>query len=207
MQAEHTSVAAWHTVARIRSAADDHDADRIATLIVERIAADGVVPTWQRICLPLLAGTGAGDSGPAIAAEHTLSEGIRAGLDRSCRTRGRVLMPSGALLAAVEREQHSLALHAIAAGLRERGYDCLLLGAALPWTALTDAVRRWQPRTVIVWAQTTVTARTAPLVRLGRDFPALRRCAAGPGWPHPLPPQVVAVGSLAGALRAALANG
>jgi len=206
VQAEHTTVGAWRALARIRSAADRLDPHQVAAMVAELSAVDGVVATWQRVCLPLLAGL-RGESGPEIAVEHTLAEGIRVGLDRVGRAAGRRLAPSGALLAAVEREQHTLALHALAAGIRERGHDCLLLGAALPWTALTDAVCRWQPRTAVVWAQTTVTAQTAPLARLGRDFPALRRCAAGPGWPHPLPPQVIAVDSLSGALRVALAGG
>jgi MerR family transcriptional regulator, light-induced transcriptional regulator len=206
VQAEHTTVGAWHALARIRAAADGLDPHRVATMIAQRIVADGVVATWQRICLPLLE-RAVGDSGPDIAAEHALSEGIRIGLDSADRTGqagGRRLAPSGALLAAAEGEQHSLALHALAAGLRERGRDCLLLGAALPWSALTDAVGRWHPRTAIVWAQTSYTARTRPLARLGRDFPSVRRYVAGPGWPPRLPPNVTRVESLPAALRLVL---
>jgi MerR family transcriptional regulator, light-induced transcriptional regulator len=205
VQAEHTTVGTWRALARIRSAGDQLDPYQVAALITELTAADGVVATWQRICLPLLAGL-RGESGPDIAVEHTLSEGIRVGLDRVGRAAGRRLAPSGAMLAAVEREQHSLALHAIAAGLRERGYDCLLLGSALPWTALTDAVHRFRPRTAVVLAQTPVTARTRPLVGLSRDFPSVRRCVAGPGWPPQLPADVIRVDSLPGALRLLLST-
>ncbi|WP_326554138.1 transcriptional regulator [Micromonospora sp. NBC_01813] len=206
MQAEHTTVGAWHASARIRAAADGLDPHRVATLIAQRIADEGVVATWQRICLPLLE-RAVGESGPDIAVEHALSEGIRIGLDwadRAGLAGGRRLAPSGALLAAAEGEQHSLALHALAAGLRERGRDCLLLGAALPWSALTDAVGRWQPRATVIWAQTSFTARTRPLARLGRDFPSVRRCVAGPGWPPLLPPRVTRVDSLPSALRLVL---
>ncbi|MDG4766560.1 hypothetical protein O7632_21020 [Solwaraspora sp. WMMD406] len=178
MQAEHTSVGTWRTLARIRGAAEDLDTYRVAGLISDRIASDGVLPTWQRICLPLLARIPVGPD-LEIAAEHVLSEGIRIGLDHAVRGSDRRLRSSGVLLAAAEREQHCLGLHAVAAGLRERGYDCLLLGAALPWTALADAVHRWRPRVAIVWAQTT--SPRVPSRPPGSAATTLRSGSASPG--------------------------
>ncbi|MFV2097009.1 hypothetical protein ACFHW1_16190 [Micromonospora sp. LOL_014] len=46
----------------IWAAADGLDPHRVATLIAQRIADECVVATWQRICLPLLAGL-RGESG------------------------------------------------------------------------------------------------------------------------------------------------
>ncbi|MGC4854010.1 hypothetical protein ACLQ24_11575 [Micromonospora sp. DT4] len=89
-------------------------------------------------------------------------------------------MPADAVQTALKRvslaaedleEAHSLGLHALAAALRERGHGCLHLGPALPWPALTSAVRRARPYTVVLWSRTPVTGRAYRLVRFARDSP------------------------------------
>jgi hypothetical protein len=194
---------------RLRRAGDRLDPYRVADLVVELAGVAGVVEVWDLLCVPLLAGL-PGRAGIDIAVEHTLSEGIRAGLDRHAprpdpggpgRSGPGSGLVRGVLLAAAEREEHCLALHALAAALRERGGSSLLLGAAVPWTALATAARRTAAHTVVVWAQTQATGRDHRLVRLARGLPATRVFAAGPGWPARLPGPVARLGSLREAVR------
>ncbi|MBO4204935.1 cobalamin-dependent protein [Micromonospora echinofusca] len=171
---------------RLVAAADDLDTNRVAALIVELARVNGLVRTWEQVCVPLLSML-PGRTAAEIAVEHALSEGIRAGLDVFGSSRRWELPTEGVLLAGAEQEHHCLGLHALAAALREQGRGCLLLGAALPWPALASAVRRARPRTVVVWSQTAVTGRAYRLVRFSRDFPGVRVFGAGPGWSGPLP--------------------
>ncbi|MGC4773611.1 transcriptional regulator [Micromonospora sp. DT44] len=188
---------------RVSLAAEDLDGNRVAALMLELAAEWGVPALWEQVCQPLLAPLSGRDAGE-IAVEHALSEGVRVGLDVYRRDPGRSLPTGGVLLAGVEREAHSLGLHALAAALRERGHGCLHLGPALPWSALSSAVRRARPYTVVVWSQTPVTGRAYRLVRFARDFPGLRVYGAGPGWIEPLAAPAVHMSALPAAVAACL---
>ncbi|WDZ82272.1 transcriptional regulator [Micromonospora cathayae] len=183
---------------RLAAAAEDLDSNRVAGLLMELAGQSGVGPVWDEVCVPLLTGQ-AGRSAPEVAVEHALSEGIRTGLDVLHRSPRAPLPPSGVLLAGAEQEHHCLGLHVLAAALREQRRGALLLGPALPWAALSSAVRRARPHTVIVWSQTPVTGRAYRLVRLGRDFPAVRVFGAGPGWIEELPAPAARLTSLTAA--------
>ncbi|MEU4782299.1 hypothetical protein, partial [Micromonospora sp. NPDC023633] len=124
-----------------------------------------------QVCVPMLAAL-PGHTAIEVAVEHALAEGVRVGLDVFRRVPGRPLPTGGVLLAGAEQETHCLGLHALAAALRSRG--SLLLGPALPWTALASAARRVRPRIVVLWAQTPVTGRAYRLARFARDLPAIR---------------------------------
>nr|MDT0656526.1 transcriptional regulator [Micromonospora sp. DSM 115978] len=188
-------------VERLYAAGARLDPYRVADLVVDLVATAGVVPAWDEVCVPLLARL-PGRVASEIAVEHALTEGIRVGLDRHARLPDPVpTAPNpGVLLAAAEREEHCLALHALAAGLRERGQPALLLGADVPWAALVTAAHRVAARGVVVWAQTAVTGSGHRLDRLARALPAARVFAAGPGWPPAVPAPVGRLGSLAEAV-------
>lgn len=192
-------------LARTRLLAAGHDLDpyRVAGLVTDLARILGVPAVWERLCVPVLAGL-PGATPADIAVEHAVSEGVRAGLDSVGYDGRQPLLPTGVLLAAAERETHTLALHALAAALRERERVPLHFGAALPWPALADAIRGVRPEVVVVWAQTTVTGSPLRLARLGRALSGVRLYAAGPGWPLPLPAPLLALRSLRAALAACL---
>ncbi|MET8085672.1 transcriptional regulator [Micromonospora sp. NPDC005194] len=189
---------------RVSLAAEDLDGNRVAALTRELAAEWGVPALWEQVCRPLL-GRLSGRGAAEIAVEHALAEGVRVGLDVYRREPGRSLPVGGVLLAGAEQETHSLGLHALAAALREQGRGCLHLGPALPWAALTSAVYRARPHTVVLWSQTPVTGRAYRLVRFARDFPRLRVYGAGPGWIEPLAAPVGHLGGLPAAVAACLA--
>ncbi|MFB9236742.1 transcriptional regulator [Plantactinospora siamensis] len=190
---------------RLWAAAEDLDSYRVAELIGAAVARWGAPAVWERLCRPLL--TGVPDGGAeSVAVEHALSEGVRAGFDRVARgdpDRGAGGLPSqGILLTAAEHEGHTLALHALAAALRERGHGNLLLGAQLPWTALADAVRRVRPHTVVVWSHGRHAGATRQLGSLAGAYRWARVFGAGPGWPTSVPAPAGRLRSLAAALAA-----
>ncbi|WBB46528.1 transcriptional regulator [Verrucosispora sp. WMMA2044] len=184
---------------RLTAAAEEFDRSRISALVVELAEEWGVVRLWDDVCVPVLTAR-SGCTPARIAVEHALSEGVRVGLDVFRREPAAGLPTDGVLLAGVEQEEHCLGLHALAAGLRERGRGCLLVGPALPWTALASAVDRARPHTVAVWSQSPVTGRSYRIGRFAREFPAVRVYAAGPGWVDPLTPPVTRLDSLSAAV-------
>ncbi|MEV5209551.1 transcriptional regulator [Micromonospora sp. NPDC053740] len=189
---------------QVSLAAEDLDANGVATLVLDLVEAWGVPALWEQVCRPLLARL-SGRTAAEIVIEHSLFEGVRVGLDAYRREPGRSLPTGGVLLAGAEKEAHSLGLLALAAALREQGRGCLNLGPALPWSALTGAVHRACPRTVVLWSQTPLTGRAYRLVRFARDFPLLRVYGAGPGWIEPLGGPAVRLGTLTEAVDACLA--
>jgi len=131
-----------------------------------------------------------------VEVEHLLSAEISHGLAQVPRPG----TPARVLLACADEEQHSLALEALCAALAEREVAARLLGARVPPGALRDAIRRAGPDIVVLWSQTTETARSGQLAAVlsGRPAPKLL-VAAGPGWVD-VPPSVVRPTSLADAV-------
>ncbi|MBM7493830.1 hypothetical protein JOD64_005052 [Micromonospora luteifusca] len=189
---------------QVSLAAEDLDANAVATLVLELADTWGVPALWGQVCRPLLARL-SGHGATEVAVEHALCEGVRVGLDVYRREPGRPLPTGGVLLAGAEKEAHCLGLHALTAALREQGRGCLNLGPALPWSALTSAVYRARPHTVVLWSQTPLTGRAYRLVRFARDFPLLRVYGAGPGWIEPLTGRAGHLGTLPDAVAACLA--
>jgi MerR family transcriptional regulator, light-induced transcriptional regulator len=189
---------------QVSLAAEDLDANGVASLLLELAETWGVPALWEQVCRPLLARL-PGRTAVEVVIEHALFEGVRVGLDAYRREPGRPLPTGGVLLAGAEKEAHGLGLLALAAALREQGRGCLNLGPALPWSALTSAVHRARPNVVVLWSQTPVTGRAYRLVRFARDFPLLRVYAAGPGWIEPPAEPVTRLGTLPDAVAACLA--
>ena len=107
------------------------------------------------------------------------------------------------LLTCLDREQHSLPLHALGAALAEIGCPSRILGASVPTDELVGAARSLSPRAVFVWAQVPDTARLAALNALPRRRPPTPIVVGGPGWrSRTAPSSVVRVNSLAEAVAA-----
>jgi hypothetical protein len=110
------------------------------------------------------------------------------------------------LLAAVEEEQHTLALEALSAALREVGVASRILGAGVPARALLGAIQRTGPAVVALWAQRQATAHVSVFTRLAAEVRhPLLAAALGPGWRGaPLPPEIARPASLTDAVTMVL---
>jgi DNA-binding transcriptional MerR regulator len=177
-----------------------HRLDPVATarIIAASLTRLGVVPTWDQLCRPALAGLDiALESAPA-GATLLLSWAVTTCLHRLPVEPG----PHGGrgvLLACSAGEQHTLAMEALFAALVERQVPARMLGPAVPTSALARAAEQLGPVAVVVWAQRAATARPTALRRLTAHVGAV--VAAGPGWHDvKLPPAVTATDSFAATL-------
>ncbi|MER6508837.1 MerR family transcriptional regulator [Nonomuraea sp. NPDC001636] len=194
-------------VAALARAAVMLDGRAVAALVEETLAAQGVVWTWEHLFLPALDAVCRGQdaTGSGIDAEHLLSGHLQAALHRLA---GDVPPRSDrpVLLACAEEEQHSLAVHALAAALAERGVQTRVLGARTPYPALAHAMRRLGPAAVFVWSQRAETGDTAPLAALPQVRPACRIVIGGRGWQGPVPEGVVRVATLPDAVACVMST-
>jgi transposase-like protein len=182
------------------------DSPEVWRILGDSIAADGVVPTWDRLAVPVLQAVGERwrATGDVVDVEHlfaeTLTDVLRSVVVRSRPTRrSRPL-----LLACLDKEHHTLPLHALAAALAEQGVGCRLLGGGLPPASLLTAVRRTGAALVFLDARLPV-GDVSVLAELPRQRPAPRVVLGGPGWGDRWPRDAARpVGSLTEAVEAAL---
>jgi hypothetical protein len=160
------------------------DARAVTAAVREQVERHGVLHTWDHVLRPLLVAVGSrwAATGEGVEVEHLLAECTA---DVLREVAGRPAEPADrrpVLLACAPDEQHALPLHALAAGLGERGVASRTLGAALPADALAAAVRRTGPAVLFVWSQLPGTADPAVLADLPVTRPATSLLVGGPGW-------------------------
>ncbi|MEV0590053.1 MerR family transcriptional regulator [Nonomuraea cavernae] len=194
------------SMARLARAADALDGPTVAAAVAAALDSRGVRWTWQELVLPVFericrtqARTGSG-----IDVEHLFSDRLLAELHRHAERHPVPVTGRAVLLACAEDEQHSLPVHALAAGLAERGVDARTLGARVPYSALAAAMRRLGPAVVFVWSQQETTGDPAPLAALPALRPPAKLVVGGNGWWEPLPRRVVRVRSFDEAVSAVL---
>ena len=160
------------------------DARAVATLVREQITAHGVVATWESVLRPVLAAVGErwAASGEGVEVEHLLADCIATVLREIAGRADEPRSGRPVLLACAPDEQHALPLHALAAGLAERGIGTRTLGPAMPAHALGAAVRRTGPALLFLWSQLPGTADVTVLSSLPLTRPPTAVVVGGPGW-------------------------
>ena len=169
------------------------DAATVTSALRTQIGQHGVLHTWDHVLRPVLVAVGArwAATGEGVEVEHMLADCAAVAL-RAC-SEGVVERPERrpVLLACAPDEQHALPLHALGAGLAERGIATRTLGPAMPAAALESAVRRTGPAALFVWSQLRGTADVRVLETLPVTRPATVVLVGGPGWvPERLPSRV-----------------
>ncbi len=160
------------------------DARSVTAGVREQVERHGVLHTWDHVLRPLLVAVGSrwAATGEGVEVEHLLAECTA---DVLREVASRPTEPPGrrpVLLACAPDEQHALPLHALAAGLGERGLASRTLGPALPDIALQAAVRRTGAAVLFLWSQRQGTADPAVLEGLPALRPATAVLVGGPGW-------------------------
>lgn len=169
------------------------DSAAVAETAIDHLGRLGVQTAWEAVLLPALVAVGArwAATGQGVEVEHLLSDGVSSALRRHAARHHATSPPRPVLLASAPGDLHDLPLHALAAGLAERGIAGRVLGAAVPADALHAAVRRTGPSAVFLWSGTPPTADPEPLRGLPRTRPPAVVVAGGPGWDAgALPPGV-----------------
>ena len=172
------------TIDAIYNAADSLDSLFVETMLRNEIAENGIISAWQEVFVPVLIQVGAAweKSGKGVEVEHMLTEILTRVLRESTSDIVVPLNSRPVLLASVGEELHSLALHALAAALAERGIETHFLGARTPVEAISSMVSRFAPPAVFLWAQLPVNGNPMFVTDLPAVRPAPRVIIGGPGW-------------------------
>ena len=180
------------------------DAHAVTALVREEVAKHGVLHTWDHVLRPVLVAVGArwAATGEGVEVEHLLSDCTSVVLRDIASSAPELPGRRPVLLSCAPDEHHSLPLHALAAGLAERGVGVRTLGPAMPGSALQAAVRRTGPAALFVWSQLPGTADPSVLEALPVTRPPTAVVVGGPGWvPDRLPRRVTVAADLSHALE------
>ena len=158
------------------------DSATVMAMVRGELAEHGVLHTWDHVLRPVLAAVGArwAQTGQGVEVEHLLSECLTAVLREAAQGAPAAVRP--VLLASAPDEQHSLPLHALAAGLAERQVGSRVLGPAMPAVALEAAVRRTGAAALFLWSQLPGTGGEAAVHALPATRPPTAVVVGGPGW-------------------------
>ena len=172
------------TIDAIFNAAEALDSLFVETMLRNEISENGIISAWQEVFVPVLIQVGSAweKSGKGVEVEHMLSEILKRVLREST---SEIVVPVNSrpvLLASVGEELHSLALHALAAALAERGIETHFLGARTPVEAISSMVSRFAPPAVFLWAQLPVNGYPKFVDGIPSVRPAPRVIIGGPGW-------------------------
>ncbi len=170
------------------------DSETVSAVVRAQLAEHGVLPTWEHLLRPVLAAVGArwAATGHGVEVEHLLAECVTGAL-REVAARPGPSEQRPVLLAGAPGEHHALPLHALAAGLAERGLASRVLGGAMPPEALQAAVVRTGPAALFVWSQLPETGGPAALEAVPVTRPPTALVVGGPGWQRDALPERVAV--------------
>jgi MerR family transcriptional regulator, light-induced transcriptional regulator len=172
------------TIDAIFNAAEALDSLFVETMLRNEISENGIISAWQEVFVPVLIQVGAAweKSGKGIEVEHMLTEILKRVLRESTSEIVAPVNTRPVLLASVGEELHSLALHALAAALAERGIETHFLGARTPVEAISSMVSRFAPPAVFLWAQLPVNGDPKFVTGIPSVRPAPRVIIGGPGW-------------------------
>jgi len=172
------------TINAIFNAAEALDSLFVETMLRNEISENGIISAWQEVFVPVLIQVGAAweKSGKGIEVEHMLTEILKRVLRESTSEIVAPVNTRPVLLASVGEELHSLALHALAAALAERGIESHFLGARTPVEAISSMVSRFAPPAVFLWAQLPVNGDPKFVSGIPAVRPAPRVIIGGPGW-------------------------
>ena len=172
------------TIDAIFNAAEALDSLFVETMLRNEISENGIISAWQEVFVPVLIQVGAAweKSGKGIEVEHMLTEILKRVLRESASEIVAPVNTRPVLLASVGEELHSLALHALAAALAERGIETHFLGARTPVEAISSMVSRFAPPAVFLWAQLPVNGDPKFVTGIPAVRPAPRVIIGGPGW-------------------------
>ena len=172
------------TINAIFNASEALDSLFVETMLRNEISENGIISAWQEVFVPVLIQVGAAweKSGKGIEVEHMLTEILKRVLRESTSEIVAPVNTRPVLLASVGEELHSLALHALAAALAERGIETHFLGARTPVEAISSMVSRFAPPAVFLWAQLPVNGDPKFVTGIPAVRPAPRVIIGGPGW-------------------------
>ena len=178
------------------------DQTACASIISESLHDIGVIPTWEKLLVPVLKSIGdmweLRECG--IEVEHVLSTAVQVELSAFAFKTATQASRGTMLLGAIAGDDHQLPLWAVGAALAEQGIRFVHLGGGLPLESLSDVISRTGPRGVFLWSQLEGSADADRLDGLPSLRPNPTIVIGGPGWRNAPPRGVHVADSLGGAV-------
>ena len=152
--------------------------------VVAELKRHGTLATWNDVIRPVLVASGDywQRTGEGIEIEHLLTQAVATALVRHVAALGEPSREDPVLLAAGPHEEHTLALHAVRAGLAERGVPSRLLGPRTPGRALAAAARRTRAPAVLVWLSQADPIAIAEIPSVSAAHRRITVLLGGAGW-------------------------
>ncbi len=171
--------------------------------VVAELRKHGTLATWNEVLRPVLVASGEywQRTGEGVEIEHLLTQAVTTAFVRHTSAVGELTRNEPVLLAGGPQEEHTLALHAVRAGLAERGVPGRLLGPRTPIKALTAAARRTRAPAVLVWLSLTDLLALHQVSEVSSAHRRITVFLGGPGWGSANPTSTVVCATLDEAVR------
>jgi len=175
---------AGRDVRGVARAASRLDETTVTQAVLRSLQDNGTLSTWNVLLRPVLVAAGEHwqQTGSGIEVEHLLTQAVTTAFAQYTASLPSLAQVSPVLLAGSPREDHVLALHAVRAGLAERGVPVRFLGPRTPMSALAGAARLTRAPAVLMWMSLHDPSASADLASVAAAHRRLVLLVGGPGW-------------------------
>lgn len=200
----------------VARAASRLDEVTVTEAVLRSLTDKGTVSTWNDLLRPVLVAAGEHwqRTGTGIEVEHLLTQAVTTAFAQYLARLPEIVQVSPVVLAGAPAEEHVLALHAVRAGLAERGVPVKFLGPRTPTAALAATARLTRTPAVLIWMSRRDGDAAAGLATIWAAHRRLVLMVGGSGWSGlDTEPAIVcdsldqAITSLAAAWSAAVESG
>lgn len=156
----------------------------VTEAVLAALQERGTVDTWNRMLRPVLVAAGEHwqRTGAGIEVEHLLTQAVTTAFAQYVASLSEVAQDNPVVLAGSPHEDHVLALHAVRAGLAERGVPVRFLGPRTPMSALAATARLTRTPAVLIWMSLPDATAATDLASVRAAHRGLVLLVGGQGW-------------------------
>lgn len=160
------------------------DENAVTAAVVASLQRQGTLETWNNLLRPVLVAAGEHwqRTGAGIEVEHLLTQAVTTAFAQHVAALPKIAQDLPVVLAGSPAEDHVLALHAVRAGLAERGVPVRFLGPRTPLAAVTATARLTRAPAVLLWMSLQDAATAAGLATVRAAHRRLALLVGGSGW-------------------------
>jgi len=168
----------------VARAASRLDEMTVTEAVLSSLQDNGTLVTWNVLLRPVLVAAGEHwqRTGTGIEVEHLLTQAVTAAFVQYIATLPDIAQTLPVVLAGSPHEEHVLALHAVRAGLAERGVPVRFLGPRTPTSALAGAARLTRTPAVLIWMSLNDAGAAEDLAVVAAAHRHLVLLVGGQGW-------------------------
>ncbi|MEO5832912.1 MAG: MerR family transcriptional regulator [Nakamurella sp.] len=152
--------------------------------VLRSLKDNGTVATWNLLLRPVLVAAGEHwhRTGSGIDVEHLLTQAVTTAFVQYLASLPEFAQAAPVVVAGGPLEDHVLALHAVRAGLAERGVPVRFLGPRTPMSALISTARLIRAPAVLIWMSVQNASAADHLAAVRAAHRRLVLLVGGPGW-------------------------